>query len=100
VRFTAEAARQFLVGRHFLAPARSLEEGINAVLAVFRRLDSIQYELRPRFSGKEKPPRPRAVWPDAAILIGSGAVAPAAPLPQPCSHDPGGKQGEKTKALR
>jgi uncharacterized protein YcaQ len=44
VKVTAEAARRFLVARHFLAPARSLEGGIDAVLEVFRRLGSIQYD--------------------------------------------------------
>ena len=41
---TAEAARRFLVARHFLAPARSLEGGLDAVLEVFRRLGSIQFD--------------------------------------------------------
>jgi uncharacterized protein len=44
VRVTAEAARRFLVARHFLAPARSLEGGPKAVLEVFRRLGSIQFD--------------------------------------------------------
>jgi uncharacterized protein len=44
VRVTAEAARRFLVVRHFLAPARSLEGGPDAVLEVFRRLGSIQFD--------------------------------------------------------
>jgi uncharacterized protein YcaQ len=44
VRTTAEAARRFLVARHFLAPARSLEGGPGAVLEVFRRLGSIQFD--------------------------------------------------------
>ena len=41
---TAEAARRFLVARHFLAPARSLEGGPDAVLEVVRRLGSIQFD--------------------------------------------------------
>jgi uncharacterized protein YcaQ len=41
---TAEAARRFLVARHFLAPARSLEGGPEAVLEVFRTLGSIQFD--------------------------------------------------------
>ena len=41
---TAEAARRFLVARHFLAPARSLEGGLDAVLEVLRRLGSIQFD--------------------------------------------------------
>jgi uncharacterized protein len=41
---TAEAARRFLVARHFLAPARSLEGGPDAVLEVFRKLGSIQFD--------------------------------------------------------
>jgi uncharacterized protein len=44
VKVTAEAARRFLVARHALAPARSLEGGPDAVLAVFRRLGSIQFD--------------------------------------------------------
>jgi uncharacterized protein len=44
VRITAEAARRFLVARHFLAPARSLEGGLDAVLEVFRRFGSIQFD--------------------------------------------------------
>jgi uncharacterized protein YcaQ len=41
---TAEAARRFLVARHALTPARSLEGGLDAVLEVFRRWGSIQYD--------------------------------------------------------
>jgi uncharacterized protein YcaQ len=44
VNVTAEAARRFLVARHFLAPARSLEGGLDAVLEVFRKLGSIQFD--------------------------------------------------------
>jgi uncharacterized protein len=44
VRVTAEAARRFLVARHFLAPARSLEGGPDAVLEVFGKLGSIQFD--------------------------------------------------------
>jgi hypothetical protein len=44
VRVTAEAARRFLVARHSLAPARSLEGGPDAVLGVFRRWGSIQFD--------------------------------------------------------
>jgi len=44
VRVTAEAARRFLVARHALAPARSLEGGPDAVLEVFRRLGSVQFD--------------------------------------------------------
>jgi uncharacterized protein YcaQ len=44
VKVTAEAARRFLVARHFLAPARSLEGGTDAVLEVFRKLGSIQFD--------------------------------------------------------
>lgn len=40
---TAEAARRFLVARHFLAPARSLG-GLEGALNVFRRLGSIQFD--------------------------------------------------------
>jgi uncharacterized protein len=41
---TAAAARRFLVTRHMLAPARSLEGGPDAVLEVFRRLGSVQFD--------------------------------------------------------
>src|SRR6185312_8865679 len=44
MRATGEAARRFLVARQFLAPARSLEGGPDAVLEVFRRLGSIQFD--------------------------------------------------------
>jgi uncharacterized protein len=44
VRIPAEAARRFLVARHFLAPARSLEGGPEAVLEVFRKFGSIQFD--------------------------------------------------------
>jgi uncharacterized protein len=44
VNVTAEAARRFLVARQFVAPARSLEGGPDAVLAVFRKLGSIQFD--------------------------------------------------------
>jgi uncharacterized protein len=47
VKVTASAARRFLVARHFLAPARSLEGGLDAVLEVFRRLGSIQFDPIP-----------------------------------------------------
>jgi uncharacterized protein YcaQ len=43
VNVTAEAARRFLVARHFLAPARSLA-GLDGVLEVFRKLGSIQFD--------------------------------------------------------
>ena len=41
---SADAARRFLVARHQLAPARSLEGGPDAVLEVFRRLGSVQFD--------------------------------------------------------
>jgi uncharacterized protein len=44
VNVTADAARRFLVARHFLAPARALEGGPDAVLEVFRKLGSIQFD--------------------------------------------------------
>jgi uncharacterized protein len=44
VKVSAGAARRFLVARHFLAPARSLAGGRDAVLEVFRRLGSIQFD--------------------------------------------------------
>ena len=40
----AETARRFLVQRQLLAPARALEGGPGAVLEVFRRLGSIQFD--------------------------------------------------------
>jgi uncharacterized protein len=44
VKVSAEAARRFLVARHFLAPARSLAEGPEAVLQVFRTFGAIQFD--------------------------------------------------------
>jgi uncharacterized protein YcaQ len=44
VKVAAEAARRFLVARHFLAPARSLAGGSAAVLTVLQRLGSIQFD--------------------------------------------------------
>jgi uncharacterized protein YcaQ len=44
VKVSAESARRFLVARHLLAPARSLEGGRAAVLEVFRRYGSIQFD--------------------------------------------------------
>jgi uncharacterized protein YcaQ len=44
VKVTAEAARRFLVARQLLAPARSLAGGVDAVLEVFRRLGSVQFD--------------------------------------------------------
>jgi uncharacterized protein YcaQ len=44
VKVSAEAARRFLVARQFLAPARSLNGGPSAVLEVFRKLGSIQFD--------------------------------------------------------
>ncbi len=44
MKITKEDARRFLVARHFLAPARSLEGGQDAVLEVFRKLGSIQFD--------------------------------------------------------
>jgi uncharacterized protein len=44
VKVSAEAARRFLVARHLLAPARSLEGGRDAVLDVFRRFGSVQFD--------------------------------------------------------
>src|ERR671924_1106864 len=41
---TPAPARRFLVARQLLAPARSLEGGPDAVLEVFRRLGSIQFD--------------------------------------------------------
>ena len=44
MKVTAEAARRFLVARHFLAPARSLTGGQAGVLDVFRKLGSLQFD--------------------------------------------------------
>ena len=44
MQITAEAARRFLVRRQLLAPARALDGGPQAVLEVFRRLGSIQFD--------------------------------------------------------
>lgn len=44
MKVTADAARRFLVAHHLLAPARSLEGGPDAVLEVFGRLGSIQFD--------------------------------------------------------
>jgi hypothetical protein len=44
VRVSAEAARRFLVARHFLTPARSLAGGPDAVLEVICKLGSIQFD--------------------------------------------------------
>ena len=44
MKVTAEAARRFLVARHFLAPARSLAGGLDGVLEVFRKFGSIQFD--------------------------------------------------------
>jgi uncharacterized protein YcaQ len=44
VTVSAEAARRFLVTRHLLAPARSIEGTPDAVLEVFRRLGSVQFD--------------------------------------------------------
>src|SRR3954452_2491398 len=41
---SAEAARRFLVARHFLAPPRSLRGGTDAVLQIFDKLGSIQFD--------------------------------------------------------
>jgi len=43
VKVTADAARRFLVARHFLAPARSLA-GLDGVREVFARFGSIQFD--------------------------------------------------------
>ena len=44
MKVTAEAARRFLVARHALTPARSLEAGPAGVLDVFGRFGSIQFD--------------------------------------------------------
>jgi uncharacterized protein len=44
VNVSAEAARRFLVARHFLSPARSLGGGPDAVMEVFRRFGTVQFD--------------------------------------------------------
>jgi uncharacterized protein YcaQ len=44
VKITADAARRFLVARQFLTPARSVKGGKNAVVKVFQRLGSVQFD--------------------------------------------------------
>jgi uncharacterized protein len=44
VKVTAEAARRFFVARQALSPARSLAGGTDAVLDVYRRIGSIQFD--------------------------------------------------------
>ena len=44
MKVTADAARRFVVARHFLAPARSLAGGLDGVLEVIRKLGSIQFD--------------------------------------------------------
>ena len=44
MKVTAEAARRFLVTRHFLAPARSLAGGLDGMPEVSRKLGSIQFD--------------------------------------------------------
>jgi uncharacterized protein YcaQ len=47
VRVSAEDARRFLVARQMLAPARSLDGGMEGVLEVFRRWGSVQFDPIP-----------------------------------------------------
>ena len=44
MKVTGEAARRFLLARQFLAPARSLAASPEAVMQVFRRFGSIQFD--------------------------------------------------------
>jgi uncharacterized protein len=44
MQVTADAARRFLVARHFLAPARSVKGGKKGVLKVLEKLGSIQFD--------------------------------------------------------
>jgi uncharacterized protein len=44
VNVSRDGARRFFVARQLLAPARSLEGGTDAVLEVFRRLGSVQFD--------------------------------------------------------
>jgi uncharacterized protein len=47
VKVDAESARRFLVARQLLAPARSLEGGLDGVREFFRRFGSIQFDPIP-----------------------------------------------------
>jgi len=44
VKVSVEDARRFLVARHMLAPARTLQGGPDAALEVFRRWGSVQFD--------------------------------------------------------
>ena len=44
MKVAAEAARRFLLARHFLAPARSVAGGPGGVIEVIRKLGSIQFD--------------------------------------------------------
>ncbi|HEX6787974.1 MAG TPA: crosslink repair DNA glycosylase YcaQ family protein [Gaiellaceae bacterium] len=44
MQVSAEAARRFLVARHFLAPARSVKGGKKGVLKVIEKLGSLQFD--------------------------------------------------------
>jgi uncharacterized protein YcaQ len=44
VKVSADAARSFLLARHFLAPGRSVAGGLDGVLEVLRKLGSIQFD--------------------------------------------------------
>ena len=44
MKVTSQAARRFLVSRHLLAPARSVQGGPDAVLDFLRRFGSLQYD--------------------------------------------------------
>ena len=44
LKVTAETARRFLVAHHMVSPARSLKGGPDAILEVFRRLGSVQFD--------------------------------------------------------
>ncbi len=44
MKVTAEAARRFLLARHFLMPPRSVTGNLDGVLEVFRKFGSIQFD--------------------------------------------------------
>jgi uncharacterized protein YcaQ len=44
MKVTAEAARRFLLTRHFLLPPRSVTGNLDGVLEVFRRFGSVQFD--------------------------------------------------------
>ena len=67
MQVSAEAARRFLVTRHLLAPARSLDGGRDAVFEVFRRFGLLEAPPEPPPSVAFLPPFDPLVW-DRGLL--------------------------------